>query len=129
MQNTKHSRQRDLLLDILKNTKCHPDADWIYAKAREKIPNISLGTVYRNLSKLSSDGTILKLDVGTGSDHFDGDTSPHSHLICTGCGKIIDIFSDYTPMLKGDAQEKSGASVSECSVLFKGNCSDCRPQS
>ena len=125
MQNTKHSRQRDLLIQILRSTKCHPDADWIYEKAREQIPNISLGTVYRNLSKLSADGTILKLDVGTGSDHFDGDISPHAHLLCSGCGKIIDIFTDYTPLLKDDASKKSGACVDECSVLFKGNCAEC----
>ena len=126
MQATKHSRQRDLLIDILRNTKCHPDADWIYTRAREQMPNISLGTVYRNLSKLSDDGVILKLDVGRGGYHFDGDTSPHSHLLCDGCGCIIDIFNDYTPVLKPDAESKSDAEITHCTVLFKGKCAGCK---
>ena len=126
MQATKHSKQRDLLIDILRNTKCHPDADWIYTRAREQMPNISLGTVYRNLAKLSEDGTILKLDIGKGSDHFDGDITPHAHLLCESCGNIIDIFNDYTKVLKPDAEEKSQAVVSQCSVLFKGKCCNCK---
>lgn len=126
MEVKKHSKQRDLLIEILRNTKCHPDADWIYARAREQIPNISLGTVYRNLSQLSRDGTIIKLDVGGGSDHFDGDINPHAHLMCGNCGKIIDIFNDYTTVLKNDAEEKTDAEISDCTVFFRGKCSECK---
>lgn len=126
MQTTKYSRQRETLLEILRSTTCHPDADWIYARAREKIPNISLGTVYRNLAKLSADGTIRKIEVGESAVHFDGDISPHSHLVCGDCGKILDIFTDYAAMLKGDAEEKTNALVNDCSVIFYGMCCECK---
>lgn len=126
MQTTKYSRQRETLLEVLRSTTCHPDADWIYIKAREKIPNISLGTVYRNLAKLSADGVIRKIEVGEGAVHFDGDISAHSHLVCNNCGKIIDIFTDYLSMIKGDAQEKTDAHITDCSVVFKGDCFECK---
>ena len=126
MQTTKYSRQRETLLEVLRSTTCHPDADWIYLKTREHIPNISLGTVYRNLSKLSADGTIRKIEVGEGAVHFDGDISAHAHLVCKTCGKILDIFTDYTEMLRNDAEEKTDALVNECSVIFHGTCCECK---
>lgn len=125
MQTTKYSRQREALLEVLKGTKCHPNADWIYEKVREIIPNISLGTVYRNLSKLSTDGVIQKIEVGGGSVHFDADISPHAHLVCTQCEKILDIYTDYSLVLKSDAEEKTGAKVCRCSVVFGGLCETC----
>ena len=85
-----YSKQREAILEVLRNTDTHPTANWIYEKVREKIPNISLGTVYRNLSALSSEGEILLLKVGDTFDHFDGDISPHAHLYCKECRKIID---------------------------------------
>ncbi len=126
MQTTKYSRQRETLLEVLRSTTCHPDADWIYGMVREKIPKVSLGTVYRNLAKLSAEGIIRKIEVGDGSLHFDGDLSPHSHLVCNGCGKILDIFTDYAEMLKDDAEEKTNALVCDCSVIFHGVCKECK---
>ena len=125
MQNTKFSRQRETLLSVLRDTKVHPNADWIYETVRKEIPNISLGTVYRNLSKLSADGVIKKLDVGNGSVHFDGDISPHAHFICSSCGAITDIFNDYSAALRNDVQNSTGARVDACCVIFEGVCKDC----
>lgn len=125
MQNTKYSRQRETLLSVLRDTKVHPNADWIYETVRKEIPNISLGTVYRNLSRLSEDGIIKKLDVGNGSVHFDGDISPHAHLICSCCGSITDIFNDYSAELKNDVENMTGARINACSVIFEGVCKDC----
>ena len=67
---TKHSKQRDALINVLRSTKMHPTADWLYAELRKEFPNISLGTVYRNLKMLSDDGSILKLDIGIIHFHF-----------------------------------------------------------
>lgn len=125
MTNTKYSRQREVLLSVLRGTTCHPNADWIYTQARQEIPNISLGTVYRNLSKLAADGVILKLEVGDGSEHYDGDISPHAHFYCRTCRRISDIFVDYGQRLRDEVQSRSGDRVKGCTVLFDGICREC----
>ncbi len=86
-----YSKQREAILEVLRSTNTHPTANWIYETVKEKIPNISLGTVYRNLSALSQSGDILCINVGDGFEHFDGDISPHLHLNCKECGNIYDI--------------------------------------
>lgn len=85
-----YSRQREAIAEVLKKSKAHPTAAQVYSEVRKALPNISLGTVYRNLSELSRNGSILDISVGDGFDHFDGDTSPHIHLYCKECGKIED---------------------------------------
>ena len=85
-----YSRQREAILDVLRSTDTHPTANWIYERVREKIPNISLGTVYRNLSALAQNGDILSINVGDGFEHFDGDIKAHVHLSCKICKNIID---------------------------------------
>ena len=59
----------------------HPTADTVYAGIKAEFPNISLGTVYRNLSLLVELGEIAKISTGDGPDRFDCNTKPHSHLI------------------------------------------------
>ena len=78
----KYSRQREEIKKYLSTRKDHPSADQVYAAMRQEIPNISLGTVYRNLTMLADTGEILRLRVGDGVDHFDYDTSEHYHFIC-----------------------------------------------
>ena len=87
----KHSRQRDAVYNFLKDRKDHPTADTIYAGVRDEYPNISLGTVYRNLMVLRDTGKIRTVDVGDGVIHFDADTSEHNHFICTRCGRVEDL--------------------------------------
>lgn len=125
MSQTKYSRQREALLNVLRGTTCHPNADRIYDMVREEIPNISLGTVYRNLATLADDGVILKLDVGDGCEHYDGDISPHAHFYCKNCRRIYDIFEDYGKALCANAQEKLDGKVDNCTVMFDGICREC----
>ena len=129
---TKYSRQRETLLKVLCSTDCHPDADWIYTEVRKELPNISLGTVYRNLSNMSREGTILKLSMGDGKDHFDGNTTLiHHHMMCRRCGSIIDIFTPdkdekvFSEYVSSYAQTHTSAIIQEHSVMFYGICSDC----
>ena len=86
----KYSRQRELIKDFLCTRKDHPTADVVYMNVRQQFPNISLGTVYRNLTLLSGTGEIQRLRLGDGVDHFDADTSPHNHFVCTKCGCVQD---------------------------------------
>ena len=87
----KHSRQRDCIRDFLANRCDHPTAETVYLNVRKEFPNISLGTVYRNLSLLTKLGEIRKLSTGIGPDRFDGNISPHYHIFCTECGNVLDL--------------------------------------
>ena len=105
----RYSKQRELILNVLKERKDHPTADVVYMNVREQLPNISLGTVYRYLTLLSDLGEVLRLRVGDGyesgqilkietkqgeSDRFDGNLMPHLHFQCLECNEIQDIFLD-----------------------------------
>ncbi|NWF78149.1 MAG: transcriptional repressor, partial [Chloroflexi bacterium] len=73
------TKQREAILRVLRNTTCHPTADWIYEEGRKDIPNISLGTVYRNLKLLREAGKILEIDLGGNFSRFDGNQDNHYH--------------------------------------------------
>lgn len=90
----RHSRQRELIKEFLKGRKDHPTADVVYRNVQIQNPNISLGTVYRNLTLLAEAGEISRLDVGDGIDRFDADTSPHYHFVCRECGGVTDLEMD-----------------------------------
>lgn len=124
MQATKHSHQRDKILEVLRNTKSHPTASYVYEMVRKEIPNISLGTVYRNLAKLSDTGQILKLDLGTGAEHFDGDRSSHYHIVCTKCHEITDVY-EHEETLNDFAKKYFGGRITGHSLIFFGECEKC----
>ena len=88
MVKLKYSRQREAIKEYLHNTKEHPTADKVYVNIRKEYPNISLGTVYRNLNLLVEHGEILKLSCTDGSDRFDGNPVPHYHFVCNKCEKL-----------------------------------------
>ena len=82
IRRTKNSRQRELILQILRSTKSHPTATWIFEEARKQMPSISLGTVYRNLAMLKEEGRIREMSVGRGTALYDGDLRNHDHACC-----------------------------------------------
>ncbi len=119
----RYSRQRELIKDILKGRCDHPTADMVYASAREIAPDISLGTVYRNLKLLADEGLILTLETEDKRLHYDGDTSRHSHFICNECGKIIDLFK---PIETPAELKEAGLMVTEEKCIYYGYCKECR---
>ncbi|MBR5155441.1 MAG: transcriptional repressor [Clostridia bacterium] len=126
MNTSKHSRQRDAILEALRDTKAHPTADWVYEEVRKSIPNISLGTVYRNLAKLSDDNVIVKLGLGTGVEHFDGNPEPHYHVMCTECGAIDDIEAQPLNELNDWASKLFKGEIYKHSAIFFGKCEKCK---
>ena len=124
---TRRSKQRDTIYDILANDHTHPSAEDIFAKAREVIPDISLGTVYRNLNFLADNDMIRRLHVGDSIVHYDGNMTPHYHMICEECGKIVDITVDKETMLSlaDHVEEETGAQLRSIKILFHGICKDC----
>lgn len=121
----KFSRQREAVKTVLCSTKAHPTAAWIYENVRKEIPNISLGTVYRNLNLLGEEGIIKKLSFGDGNEHFDGDISPHSHLYCESCGRIYDIDFDATELCS-KISETEKVEISSAACNFSGICGECK---
>lgn len=119
-----YSRQREAILEVLRSTDTHPTASWIYERVREKIPNISLGTVYRNLTVLSENGDILTINVGDGQERYDGNMAAHLHLRCTGCGEIYDAFLKSDPFR--DLISKEGFIPEAAVYVVRGICKNCK---
>ena len=87
----KYSRQREAIKNFLMTRHDHPTADVVYSSVRTEFPNISLGTVYRNLTLLADLGEIARLRVGDGVDHFGADTHRHYHFVCHACSSLTDL--------------------------------------
>ncbi|MDO8445186.1 MAG: transcriptional repressor [Deltaproteobacteria bacterium] len=122
------SRQREVMLEVLKGTKSHPTADWIYQEVRKSLPKISLGTVYRNLKLLKERGEILELHYGDGQSRFDGNTENHYHFNCQGCGKVYDVEGPLKKDMERDIAEKLGFVITHHRVEFYGVCRECREE-
>ena len=125
MVKIRRSRQRDAIMTYLKSRTDHPSAEQIYESVKQTMPNISLGTVYRNLSVLTGTGDIVSVCTADGTEHYDGDTSEHCHFICRVCHGVSDIALEGAADLNKLA-EKSGVSVEKHSLIFYGVCKGCR---
>ena len=125
MKALKYSRQRESIKACLMNRHDHPTADALYASIREEFPNISLGTVYRNLNLLAETGEIRKLTCGDGAVHFDGDTRQHYHFVCSECNQVYDMELGAMEDLNKEAQEHAPGIIDSHYVLFYGRCSSC----
>ena len=125
MATLNYSKQRQAILDHLKTRKDHPTADNIYQSLRKSMPNLSAGTVYRNLGLLTQLGEIQKLTGLDGVDHYDGTVDPHSHFICRCCGKVDDIFFDADDSLLEKAASHYEGKIESHHVYFYGTCKEC----
>lgn len=125
----KHSRQREEIKNFLMTRKDHPTADVVYMNLRQEFPNISLGTVYRNLTLLADIGEILRIRVGDKTDHFDADTSLHYHFICNDCGAVIDLDMESIEDVVHKAARNFGGHIAGHNTFFHGTCADCTKHS
>ncbi|MBQ9071742.1 MAG: transcriptional repressor [Bacilli bacterium] len=115
----RNTRQKELILDIINKSCSHPNAYDVYLECRKEIPNISLGTVYRNLNTLVESNRIQKINCNDNIDRYDKMIN-HSHFICIKCNKIIDINE------KVDYNEYVGDNkVLNCKVILEGLCREC----
>ena len=102
-------------------------AEWIYQKLKPEYPNLSLGTVYRNLSEFKREGVIATVGVVDGLERFDGDTSAHSHLICCECGAVVDVnTAEVSDQLLAAAAAETGGEISGAQLTFSGVWRACR---
>ncbi len=122
---SRHSKNREAILECLKTTKSHPTAEWVYERLKPQFPNLSLGTVYRNLTQLKEAGVIRTLGTIAGQERFDADTSCHHHVICSRCGAVLDLDPDSrTEQLLQELSRATDADVRE--IRFMGLCSECK---
>lgn len=121
----KYSRQREMIKEFLMTRKDHPTADIVYMNVRQQNPSISLGTVYRNLTLLADIGEITRLRVGDGVDHFDADTSPHYHFVCTECGAVIDLEMGSIENITELAGANFDGRIAGHVTYFYGTCGCC----
>ena len=121
----KHSRQREAIKAYLDTHRTHPTAEQVYANVRVEFPKISLGTVYRNLSLLTSIGEIQRIVCGDESDHFDANITPPAHVCCCRCGKVEDVECQIPRSLMKHAQSNYDGEILSQSVVFQGICVTC----
>lgn len=123
LQAQRSTKQKTAIIEYLRSVKTHPSAETVYLALKKKMPQLSLGTVYRNLDAYAKGGQSLLFEV-KGQQRFDGDVSPHSHFACETCGGVQDLWFAL-PHVKVKKHLSRGASVKSIDVLIKGQCDAC----
>ena len=121
-----YSRQREIILETLKENVVHPAAEYLYEKVHKKDENISLATLYRNLNKLADEGIIKKIDGLELSSHYDHNTFEHYHFICEKCGKVFDVDCNIAPEVVSKTEEETGFKINGHDIIFHGLCRECK---
>ena len=122
-----YSRKREAILKVVRSTTCRPTAEWVYRTLKPEYPDLSLGTVYRNLTQFKADGVIASVSVVNGQERYDGNVKPHTHFVCSRCGAVLDIPGNFiSESAVKSAAEKMGLEVVSSDVLLHGLCGKCR---
>lgn len=122
-----HSKQRETILEILKESYSHPTADEIYAEAKKTLPNISLGTIYRNLDELVKHNIIKKISTTSSKDRYDYPKSEHCHAVCFECGNVNDIELTFnTDEIQNQVFAQSKIESDPKDIIIMGICEDCQ---
>ena len=119
------TKQRQIILAELRKVTSHPTADDLYNMVRQRLPKISLGTVYRNLEILSDNGIIQKLDVGGTQKRFDGNAAPHYHIRCASCGRVDDLHLPPDESVEEKAAKLTNFKIIRHHLEFVGYCPSC----
>ena len=126
---TKQFKKRNAILNCLRSTDAHPSADMVHEMLQAEHPDISLATVYRNLSRFRAQGIIQCVATVRGTERFDANTDPHVHFICTGCDAVKDLHQIQVPQaLSSLVASTSGCQVTSCQLSFTGLCEKCKEQ-
>lgn len=121
----KYSRQRECIKQFLASRHDHPTAETVYLNVKQNFPNISLGTVYRNLSLLTELGEIQKISTGIGPDRFDGNPAPHYHFFCRKCGCVMDLDMEGIDHINILAGSQFDGEIEGNISYFYGKCANC----
>lgn len=122
----KLTRQRGVVLEVVRESKEHLTASEVYESARRLLPTISYATVYNSLRYLREAGLVSEITFGNAASRYDGKIGRHDHAICTGCGKIVDFHIAETPELMRAAARHSKFKPESIHLTLRGLCPGCR---
>ncbi|MEW6595712.1 MAG: transcriptional repressor [Thermodesulfobacteriota bacterium] len=120
------TKQRQIILDELCSVTSHPTADDLYQMVRQRLPRISLGTVYRNLETMAELGMIQKLEVGGTQKRFDGNAATHYHVRCQRCGRVDDLDLPPDTDVEKAAAQRTRFTILRHRLEFTGLCPACQ---
>lgn len=123
---TRNTIQRALVLDAVRSLHNHPTSADVYEVVRERHPNISRATVYRNLGVLANRGEVLRVEVPNGADRYDFFNKPHYHAKCRVCGGVFDIDMPYLDDIASRVSDAHGFAIEGHEIIFDGVCAACR---
>ena len=119
--------QRYAVLNVLATSPDHPSAETIYAKLKDYYPTMSLATVYKTINLLKRQGEILELEFSDLGNRYDGKKPyPHPHVICNGCGKIVDPAQLNLEEITIKMMEETGFKILTHRLDFYGLCPECQ---
>ena len=122
-----YSRKRDAILACVRSTDAHPTAEWVYRQIKLEYPDISLGTVYRNLSMFKQEGIIGSVCIEDGMERFDRTAQPHAHFICNCCHCVQDLMDLHLPdTIRREAAQTLQAKIDSSHLIFRGQCARCQ---
>ena len=124
----KKTKQKEVILRVVRNTDSHPTAVWIYDEVRKRIHNISLGTIYRNLGQLAERGEILELKLAGESARFDGKADNHPHIKCQKCGWVLDVDAPISDQVLERVAQKTGFRILYYQIELTGLCGECNKE-
>ena len=121
----RNTKQRTHMFELLKSTKSHPNAFWLFERMKPRFPSLSLSTVYRNLGILEEQGMIQRLTCCSAFDRYDANVSDHSHFYCRNCNNVYDVDAEDIEAYAMQNAARSGHRIERCRVTFCGVCSAC----
>ena len=125
MSTIRYSKQREAIKDYLKSVTCHPTADTVYLNIQKTFPNISLGTVYRNIALFKDEGKVSVICNVNGEERIDGNTEPHPHFVCNKCNAVIDVEDNQNADDLESQLAEEGFKVENRFVIYYGICPKC----
>lgn len=124
MKGHNFSSKREAIFKAIASTKSHPSAAWVYDRLKDEIPNLSLGTVYRNIALFKEQGRVITVATVGGEERIDADTSDHAHFVCEHCNGVFDLNSGSLSTLEKELTQ-NGFEINRKNVVFHGKCRDC----
>ena len=127
MRRQNFSKKREAILQSICSTAIHPTAEWVYNDLKPRYPDLSLGTVYRNIALFKEQGVVASVGTVGGQERIDGNTKPHAHFICTDCGAVLDIHEmEDNKLLDYSVMDTYGLKVEYHNLCFYAKCTACQ---